>query len=91
MKDKRKPAALGKLQTGYSCLDSTNSNKPHKNRTNINHHLINAIEEIKKSLIDKVDVIRRDMKTGIMEAYNEEQISALQVECLFQFFKLESD
>ena len=71
------------------------------NRPNFNHHLINAIdeidsslstiEEIKKSLIDKVDVIRSDIKAGIMEAYSKEQISALHVECLFQIFKLEKD
>ena len=68
---------------------------------NLSHHLFHALDEInsshsktkeiEKKLIEDIDEIRRDVKTVILEAYNNEQISALHVKGLFRFIKLEND
>lgn len=67
----------------------------------IGHHLVDALDEINSanSKIEKirnelsvsVNTIRSDLKTEIMDACNNDQISALHVECLFQLFRLEND
>jgi|GEM_PF-950831 len=55
MTEKRKPAAPGKGQTGYSSLDNANSNKPHKNSKG----------SLRKAINDKCrDCIYDDLAAG---------------------------
>ena len=77
------------------------SNHKFSSSTNLGHHLIDALDEInsahskikklRNGLSVSVDNIRSDIKVGIMNAYHNDQISPLHVECLLQLFKLEND
>ena len=66
-----------------------------KTSENFNHHLIHALdkidssqsktEEIEETLIEDIDAIRSNIKTGIMDAYNKGWISALHVKGIFLY------